>query len=153
MGIVALSRCSSRAVLIIRAPSGSCFRFWRLKQRIRVQGYRPQILKMSLMMGRGGGVEHPAMVNGSDQVASLRAATADHVAQERVRLMVEIPEASPPSCRSKRRADDADQANLERAEKLKTTRNLDRLLVKVIIRLPIPCCILLKSISWIILNQ
>jgi hypothetical protein len=68
MGVVALSRRSSQAVLIIRAPSGSCFRFWRLKQRIRVQGYRPQILKMSLTMG-GGGSKHPAMINGSDQVA------------------------------------------------------------------------------------
>jgi hypothetical protein len=72
-----------------------------------------------------GAVEHPddeLMANSvemdKDDVASL--ATKD-----RVKSMAAIPEASPPSRRSKRRADTADQANLERAEKLKVAQNLD----------------------------
>jgi hypothetical protein len=39
--------------------------------------------------------------------------------------LAEIPEASPPSRRSKWRDENADQTNLERDEKMKAARNLD----------------------------
>jgi hypothetical protein len=53
-----------------------------------------------------------------DDAASL-------AAKDQVKSMAVIPEVSPPSRRSKRQADTADQANLECAQKLKVSRNLD----------------------------
>jgi hypothetical protein len=73
-----------------------------------------------------GGVEHPEVVIGSDQnVIHQKDETAELVARDQVKLLAAIPEASPPSRRSKRRVDNADQANLEWAEKLKAAHNLD----------------------------
>jgi hypothetical protein len=68
---------------------------------------------------------HPEIERGTYQIAVYKVETAGYDAQERVKLMAAVPEASPPSHRSKRRADNADQANLEQVEKLKAAHNLD----------------------------
>jgi hypothetical protein len=72
-----------------------------------------------------GGVDHPEIESGSDQFAVHKGEIARHAAHEWVKLLAAIPEASPPSHRSKRRAANADQANLEWAQKLKAACNLD----------------------------
>jgi hypothetical protein len=81
-----------------------------------------------------GGVEHPdlervaepsARQHAADLVAGHKEELAERTAPDRVKVFAAVPEASPPSRPSKRRAENADQTNLERAEKLKATRNLD----------------------------
>jgi hypothetical protein len=58
-------------------------------------------------------------------IAVYKVETTGYDAQEQVKLMAAVPEASPPSHRSKQRADNSDQANLEQVEKLKAAHNLD----------------------------
>jgi ribosomal protein L9 len=72
-----------------------------------------------------GAVEHPDDELLANSVEMDKGDAASLAAKDRVKSMAAIIEASPPSRRSKRRADTADQANLERAEKLKAAQNLD----------------------------
>jgi hypothetical protein len=69
-----------------------------------------------------GAVEHPADELMANLVEMDKDDAASLTAKDRVKSMAAIPEASPPSRRSKRRVDTADQANLERAEKLKVAQ-------------------------------
>jgi hypothetical protein len=71
------------------------------------------------------GVEHPNVERMADPIVRHKEEFTGLAAHDRVKLLVAIPEASPPSHRSKRRADNADQANLEWAEKMKVAHNLD----------------------------
>jgi hypothetical protein len=69
-----------------------------------------------------GGVEHPEVAIRSIQSGiQQKEEIAKLVACDQVKLLAAIPEALP----SSRRADNIDQANLERVEKLKAARNLD----------------------------
>jgi hypothetical protein len=61
----------------------------------------------------------------TDHTTMCNVGVAEVAAQDRVKNLAAIPEASPPSRRSKQRAENADQSNLERAEKMKAARNLD----------------------------
>jgi hypothetical protein len=59
----------------------------------------------------------------ADHIAMHEVEVAELAAQDRVKHLAAILEASPQS--SKRRGENADQTNLERAEKMKPARNLD----------------------------
>jgi hypothetical protein len=72
-----------------------------------------------------GGVEHPDVECMLDRTTTCTEEVTKVVAHDRVKLLAAIPEASPPSHRSKRRAKNADQTNLKWVEKMKAGRNLD----------------------------
>jgi hypothetical protein len=72
-----------------------------------------------------GAVEHPVVELMDNSVETYRVDAPSLAVHVRVNRMASIPEASPPSRRSKRQAETTDQANLERAEKMKATWNLD----------------------------
>jgi hypothetical protein len=72
-----------------------------------------------------GGVEHPDVACVSDPIAMHKEEFSGLAAHDRVKLLATIPEASPPSRRSKGWADNANHANRKGAEKMKAARNLD----------------------------
>jgi hypothetical protein len=72
-----------------------------------------------------GGVEHPDVECMIDRATTCTEEVTKVVAHDRVNLLAAIPEASPPSHRSKRRAENADQTNLKWVEKMKANHNLD----------------------------
>jgi hypothetical protein len=72
-----------------------------------------------------GGVEHPDVECMIDRTTTCTEEVTKVVAHDRVKLLAAIPEASPPSHRSKRRAENADQTNLKWVEKMKAGHNLD----------------------------
>jgi hypothetical protein len=72
-----------------------------------------------------GGVEHPDVECMTDRTATCTKEVTEVAAHDRVKLLAAIPEVSPLSHRSKRRAENADQTNLKWAEKMKAARNLD----------------------------
>jgi hypothetical protein len=126
MEIMALILVSKHAKRRGRVPSGRCSSCRRLLVLL------PCKKKLAVISGielEEGGVEHPDVERVAEP--SVRQHIADLVAEHkgelanRVKVMAAVPEASPPSCRSKRHAENADQTNLERAEKLKASRNLD----------------------------
>jgi hypothetical protein len=83
-----------------------------------------------------GAVEHPVSELMDNSVEMHRGVVATSLAvQVPVNKMVAILEASPPSRRSKRRAETSDQTNLEQAENLKAARNLDPSPKKVLLNL------------------
>jgi hypothetical protein len=72
-----------------------------------------------------GDVEHPDNEHMVDSVDMHKDDFAGLASQDRVNLLETIHDASPRSRRSKRRVHNADQANLERDEKMKAAHNLD----------------------------
>jgi hypothetical protein len=71
------------------------------------------------------GVEHPDVERMTDRTITCMEEVTEVAEHDRVKLLAAIPEASPPSRRSKQRVENADQTNLERAEKMKAAHNLD----------------------------